>query len=123
MGINFQCPGCGKILSVADDKGGRQGKCPQCDLVITVPRADIERLETLGAADMFQTQLRQRLERAHPDAPILREPARFEEACNTLLRCAEEVSSVAADIDKQERTTFPWMKPEMWLLSRKVSES
>lgn len=36
MPIQFSCP-CGKKLSVADAHAGKQGKCPQCGQVLTVP--------------------------------------------------------------------------------------
>ncbi|MGD9126817.1 MAG: CD225/dispanin family protein [Planctomycetia bacterium] len=37
MPIQFQCPGCGKILAVGDENAGKQAKCPQCELVSLVP--------------------------------------------------------------------------------------
>lgn len=38
MAIRFKCD-CGKALKVADDLAGKQGKCPGCGSLITVPYA------------------------------------------------------------------------------------
>ncbi|MBX3414774.1 MAG: biopolymer transporter ExbD [Pirellulales bacterium] len=35
--IRFACPHCGRQLSVADGKAGKQGKCPACQTVLRVP--------------------------------------------------------------------------------------
>ena len=37
MAITFRCS-CGKGISVADEHAGKQGRCPQCGKVITIPR-------------------------------------------------------------------------------------
>jgi hypothetical protein len=37
MAIRFQCS-CGRGISVADQYAGKQGRCPQCGKVITIPR-------------------------------------------------------------------------------------
>ncbi|MCE5325722.1 MAG: hypothetical protein LLG01_04855 [Planctomycetaceae bacterium] len=36
--ITFNCA-CGQAIEVADDMGGKQGRCPKCGLVLTVPPA------------------------------------------------------------------------------------
>ena len=52
MSIQFQCPGCGKILAVGDENVGQQAKCPHCELVSLVPEASSEvyDAETVGGA-------------------------------------------------------------------------
>src|SRR5437868_5439051 len=35
--ISFDCPSCGKNLTVKDDLAGKKGKCPKCRGVIMVP--------------------------------------------------------------------------------------
>src|SRR5262245_19850167 len=40
MAIKFKCPKCGKELTVKDELAGRQGKCPFCKTVVTVPAAN-----------------------------------------------------------------------------------
>jgi hypothetical protein len=37
MPINVVCPKCGKQLQAADDWGGRQAPCPQCQGMIEIP--------------------------------------------------------------------------------------
>ena len=36
MVIKFTCS-CGKVVKTSDDHAGKQGKCPQCGAVITIP--------------------------------------------------------------------------------------
>jgi len=36
--ISFPCDGCGSVLSVPDDKAGKQGKCPKCGTIVEVPK-------------------------------------------------------------------------------------
>ena len=38
MTIEFHCPTCQKLLRTADDKAGRQAKCPDCGNAVTVPQ-------------------------------------------------------------------------------------
>jgi len=35
--IRFDCPGCGKSISVEDDAAGRKGACPVCGETVQVP--------------------------------------------------------------------------------------
>jgi len=35
--IEFQCPGCGKTLCVAEQHTGKKARCPHCQRIITVP--------------------------------------------------------------------------------------
>jgi hypothetical protein len=42
MPINVTCPGCLKRFSVADKFAGKQGPCPQCKTVITIPKKEDE---------------------------------------------------------------------------------
>ncbi|HVU89119.1 MAG TPA: hypothetical protein VHD36_17475 [Pirellulales bacterium] len=37
MNIVFNCPGCGAILRMKEEYGGRRGRCPHCQGAITVP--------------------------------------------------------------------------------------
>lgn len=37
MAIHFQCPGCGRMLRVSDEKAGQSGKCPGCGQVVRIP--------------------------------------------------------------------------------------
>ncbi len=39
MAITTRCPGCGQTLSVDDQYGGMQGKCPTCNSLVTFPAA------------------------------------------------------------------------------------
>ena len=51
MSIQFQCPGCGKILAVGEENVGKQAKCPHCELVSLVPEmsSDIYDAESVGS--------------------------------------------------------------------------
>jgi hypothetical protein len=42
MPITVTCPGCLKRFSVADKFAGKQGPCPQCKTVITIPKKEDE---------------------------------------------------------------------------------
>lgn len=37
MAIETTCGGCGKLLSVGDENGGRRARCPSCGQIYTVP--------------------------------------------------------------------------------------
>ncbi len=37
MNIVFNCPGCGAILRMKEEYGGKRGRCPHCQGAITVP--------------------------------------------------------------------------------------
>ena len=37
MPIQFYCPNCGEFLEVDDDLEGRQGECPACGALLTIP--------------------------------------------------------------------------------------
>src|SRR5579871_5312818 len=37
MAIKFNCSTCGQELTVKDELAGKQGKCPGCKNVVTVP--------------------------------------------------------------------------------------
>ena len=39
MAIEVSCPGCGKILHLADHVAGKKGKCPACGVVMDIPSA------------------------------------------------------------------------------------
>lgn len=39
MPIQFQCPHCAHAMQLPDTAAGKQGKCPQCQGVVTVPAA------------------------------------------------------------------------------------
>ena len=51
MSIQFQCPGCGKMLAVDEESVGKQAKCPHCELVSLVPEANstVYDAEAIGA--------------------------------------------------------------------------
>ena len=40
--IEFSCPHCGRKMKVADDAGGRNGKCKSCGKTVTVPGSGAE---------------------------------------------------------------------------------
>ena len=40
MPINVTCPGCLKRFSVADKFAGKQGPCPKCKKIITIPKKE-----------------------------------------------------------------------------------
>jgi phage FluMu protein Com len=40
MAIEVRCPGCGKILHLADHVAGKKGKCPACGMVMEIPGPD-----------------------------------------------------------------------------------
>ena len=40
MPIQVTCPGCLKRFSVADQFAGKQGPCPKCKTLITIPKAE-----------------------------------------------------------------------------------
>jgi len=40
--ITFKCVSCGATLRVAKEKGGKQGKCPRCSLMVRVPHSQME---------------------------------------------------------------------------------
>jgi hypothetical protein len=42
MAITIVCPGCHGRFSVSDKFGGKQGPCPKCKTVITIPKAGEE---------------------------------------------------------------------------------
>ena len=35
--IRFACPGCSSTFTVADEKSGKTGKCPKCQIQFTIP--------------------------------------------------------------------------------------
>ena len=35
--MKFTCPGCGKMLKVADGMAGKKGRCPACKGIVTIP--------------------------------------------------------------------------------------
>lgn len=37
MALQFPCPGCGRQLQVPEEAAGRQGKCPSCGMIFTIP--------------------------------------------------------------------------------------
>jgi phage FluMu protein Com len=39
MKVQFTCEHCGKVLAADDQHAGKQGKCPQCAGVFTIPTA------------------------------------------------------------------------------------
>lgn len=51
MSIEFNCPHCQKFLKTADDKAGRQAKCPGCGESVLVPEATSD--DFVSAADEF----------------------------------------------------------------------
>jgi len=40
--IVFKCISCGSRLRVSDDKAGKRGKCPKCNMMVRVPRSQQE---------------------------------------------------------------------------------
>lgn len=36
--IRFACPGCSSTFTVADEKAGKTGKCPKCQIQFTIPQ-------------------------------------------------------------------------------------
>jgi hypothetical protein len=40
--IRFECQHCGHKLKVPDERSGRQGRCPACKGIVTVPAAPLE---------------------------------------------------------------------------------
>ena len=42
MAIEVRCPGCGKILHLADHVAGKKGKCPACGTAMEIPKPDEE---------------------------------------------------------------------------------
>jgi hypothetical protein len=39
MPIETKCPGCARLLRVADEHAGRQARCPECNTIYIVPSA------------------------------------------------------------------------------------
>ena len=37
MPIEIPCPGCARVLRVADENAGQQGKCPFCQMTFAIP--------------------------------------------------------------------------------------
>jgi len=42
--INFDCPHCGKPLSISEEKAGKKKKCPQCRSMVRVPEDNSDTL-------------------------------------------------------------------------------
>lgn len=40
--MTIQCPYCGKTLSVKPESAGKKGRCPACQEIIEIPRADVD---------------------------------------------------------------------------------
>lgn len=38
--IQFACPGCSHVFSVADEKAGKTGKCPKCSAQFVIPELE-----------------------------------------------------------------------------------
>jgi DNA-directed RNA polymerase subunit M/transcription elongation factor TFIIS len=38
--IRFACPTCNAVFTVADEKGGKAGKCPKCQAQFVIPEAE-----------------------------------------------------------------------------------
>jgi hypothetical protein len=51
MPIEFSCPGCRKVLRVADSAAGKKARCPDCSTVSDVPQAS----QSSGAAPDFSS--------------------------------------------------------------------
>lgn len=79
MAIEFNCPQCDKLLRTADDKAGREAKCPGCGSPIRVPGQSPD-----DFAD-FQT-------RPGDDEPSSGTPAAATKACPV---CGEEIKAAA----------------------------
>lgn len=39
MAIQYQCTNCNNIVQTPDDSGGKQGRCPHCSHIMTIPMA------------------------------------------------------------------------------------
>ncbi len=53
--IRFACPGCAATFSVADEKAGKNGKCPKCNSQFTIPAAEPDIDPAPPAADLDPT--------------------------------------------------------------------
>lgn len=93
--IAFNCPGCGKSLSVKDECAGRKTKCPKCGAALVVPHPPaqatapavqpaaptepryyfVENGQRYGPASMKQLQERVAAQRLRPDDLVWREGA------------------------------------------------
>lgn len=74
--IQFQCPGCRKIFSVADSLRGRKGKCKACGAAIVVePMKPVEAAPLVPKLPMRTRRLiadAEQMRRAFRNSPIIR---------------------------------------------------
>lgn len=51
MAIEARCPGCNRLLRVADGHAGRQARCPLCQTIYTVPASGSEVVTAAATAE------------------------------------------------------------------------
>ncbi len=85
--IEFDCPACGAAVRVADEAGGRKGRCPQCQTLLLVPQA--APAPEVPAASPFP-------DFAPPSGSIARRVRRPAKRSNLLANAAVAVVAVAA---------------------------
>jgi DNA-directed RNA polymerase subunit RPC12/RpoP len=68
--IVFTCGACGATLKVADDKAGRQGKCPKCGGPLVVPRLQMPPSADLPAADQAVSSPETTVRQLPPDGTL-----------------------------------------------------
>ncbi len=100
MTVEFNCPHCQKILRTADDKAGRQAKCPSCSETITIPtleqasgepqREDPFEIRQPDAAQVSETG-KFAHERQHSDFA----PPGFESDLKACPMCGEKIKAAA----------------------------
>jgi len=56
MPIQSACPGCGKLLAVADDVAGKKARCPACSTIYTVPSQSTSAQPLTAQSNPFQQQ-------------------------------------------------------------------
>ncbi len=80
MAIKFKCPRCSTELNVKDDMAGKQGKCPSCKTVVTVPAPAAARSRPSGTASAAPARKPAAEEEEIIDAEVVEEEEEVVEA-------------------------------------------
>lgn len=111
MPITFDCPSCSRELTVKDEMAGKQGRCPACQNVLTVPAQSPPPAPVPAQAFDFE-------EDAQPDhisnRPQRPQPVHEEEEY-------EEAPRSSVQRDSQSTLTDPWHKVHMGLQCKLIS--
>jgi hypothetical protein len=100
--IRFCCPNCDRVVSVAQEHGGKQGKCPGCGNVVDIPRSQLEvllreRQEEIKHLESEAIALRAQIEGLKQERVAL--SSEYEQGRATINRLRLEVASLEENLE------------------------